>query len=93
MSGQPFDFPLIRTRIFIYQFSHQFFCVTFLHREQISERAVNFYACAEFVYNFSTFFLYSHVTDMATVLLLALDKHMKSTNYSSIASNKTSRCF
>lgn len=56
MSGQPFDFPLIRTRIFIYQFSHQFFCVTFLHREQISERAVNFHACAEFVYNFSTFF-------------------------------------
>lgn len=56
MSGQSFDFPLIQTRIFIYQFSHQFFCVTFLHREQISERAVNFHACAEFVYNFSTFF-------------------------------------
>lgn len=28
----------------------------FFIREQISERAVNFHACAEFVYNFSTFF-------------------------------------
>ena len=34
-----------------------------------------------------------HVTDMATVLLLVLDKRMKSTNYSSIAANNTARCF
>lgn len=94
MSGQSFDFPLIQTIEYLsINFHISFSASPFFIREQISERAVNFHACAEFVYNFSTFFLYSHVTDMATVLLLALDKHMKSTNYSSIASNKTSRCF
>lgn len=37
-------------------FHISFSASSFFIREQISERAVNFHACAEFVYNFSTFF-------------------------------------